>query len=250
MFLKSKLKDLGNLMWKYKNIFEGAGTTIIKNDSGVVLEISNYKIQIPFYGLAIRDGLILSKTLSENCEQVWEVDDCVRIIFSIKENNPEKYVYCDEMEGEYFDTISDYLLKEQIRIGNPKYVDCYIDLSEFATEKEADNLIEKCQKEWEEPEIISEEIIDDKDNPVDEYWNKYLKEKEIKRFRESDAFWTPREEQIINIVRKEQDLSKVPFEVTEYDMKFYKERLSEYEEMKRKQPNKECFFDYSSSSGE
>ena len=252
MYLKSYLEELENLILKYRKILEKAGTSIVKDESGTYLEIANYKIQIPLFGIALRDGSVLSRSeeqVDDNSEPDWEVEDRATIICKMKENDPGKYLYWDVFDNDYCDIVSDYLSRKKYRKSKLEIVECFIDLSEFSTESEAAVLIEKCQKEWEDEPIESEEIYDNSRNPIVFFWDVYLRDDVIAMYRTWDCFYTRRERKILEIIVDEKSIDDLPFEPVEADIKFYNEHKKEYELMKEIDPNKECYFDFLSSSG-
>ena len=246
MILKTKLSDLSDFLWERKELFEAAGTTVV-DEEGVRLEISNYRIQLPGYGIGIRDGFLLSQDVSDpdGAEKEdgdeWEVEDTVALIYDIGEHDPGRYLCwgTDFVE----DYTIDYLENNGYEVSDPEEIDCLIDTSEYLDESLAEELLSRSEE-------ANEEADDSSSTGQNEDWDRYLDPKVMKEYRESNRFNTPRERILLDLIVAERPITDAPFTPVEYDKKFFVDHKEEYELMKETNPDKVCFFDYPPDGGD
>lgn len=247
MILKTKLSELSDFLWEHQELFEAAGTTLV-DDEDVLLEISNYRIQLPEYGIAIRDGLLLSKDDSNSdgakdgeTENEWEVDNTAALIYDIKEHDPGRYLcWGTDLVEDY---AIDYLENNGFEASEPEEIDCLIDTSEYLDETLAEEIWNRCEED-------NDDADDSSSAEPDEDWGRYLDPEVIKDFRGSKSFFTPRERIMLDLIVAERPITDAPFVPVEYDLKFFADHKEEYELMKEINPGKECFFDYPSDGGD
>ena len=177
MRLGTTLENLDEFIDKYEDLLSCSDCIEVQEDKTTKVGIYNYRIQIPEYKIALRNGYLMSgpeddssdedehdgfysyaadlaRTLGYKKEEPeWEVESSVALVCDINETDSGKYLFWST--GGFLDTVFDYI-RNDLHIKLPYFfhtddIRCIIDTSDFIQDEDkAVALAKECDENYED----------------------------------------------------------------------------------------------------